>query len=439
MAETQTQSLPIDQVNLLQLDDVESLEGPASSGRGRGRGESDSSTSASPRNTSSSWETTMFGLMRELENICSRTSSPHDSVESLTATATPCSTPTTTGEDGGIALQASSSSSSNSRRTCSVATAAGHHHLPPPHQGSLTDGGGSTPPPHPPPPSPLAGAQQLRVRHEETEDQLDRTLTMICHLNSPSSSTWSCDDNNKAAAIVAGGASEKLAGNEEDPRVRKRSMPPAKKSKLRYWNSAKYGLHFRLDLVDRDPDDIAVSINADEHILRVFASGEVIHLVQLAESTTAETMSCVIVDDGRTLYVRQRSKETMYLEHDGSPEVNLPIVRHDESNLTMTINLRIPTTFCPDDIVVKTIDDTLLIKAGCPVVVSNPGGIAATAYHQDEGVCSSSSSSSGVQFRLVMNLPEGTVTRSVCAWMVTGHLIVRGNVGPTIRRMTCNF
>lgn len=415
--QTQTQSLP-KQVNLQLDDDAESFEkvssgiveaGEAINGNHRDRSES---SSVSPRNTTStsSWETTMISLMRELENICSRTSSPNESVDSLTATATPCSTPTGERTEGGIA---SLQSSMNSRRTCSVAIASDHRLLP--HQGSLNDRC------LPPPPPLIAGAQQLRVRHEETEDQLDRSLTMICHMSSPSNSTWNCNDGGPASAMI-----RPLTGSGEDSRERKQSMPTKNNSKLTYRDSAKYGLRFRLDLVDRNPDDITVSMNTDEHILRVFAAGEVIHLLQLTENTTPETMTCLIVDEGRTLYVRQRSKETMYLEHDGSPEVNLPIVRHDESKLTMTINLRIPPTFSPDDIVVKTVDETLLIKAGS-------GSTAASSQDERSSLCG------GVHFRLAMNLPDGTVTRSVCAWMVTGHLIVRGNVGQTSRRMTCNF
>lgn len=333
-----------------------------------GRSGSTSETNHSP----SSWETTMYSLAKELEMICSRGSSPRDSPN-----ISPCVTPT----NGFTTTQ------SKSPRTVSLASG------PLPHQGSLNEGGCTSSYPSP------AGARQVRVRHEETEDRLDRSLTMICRQNSP-----------QAMRFFYGDPSDR------------RNLETAKRgSALKHRDSSKYGIRFRLDLANRDPDNITVSINVEEHILRVFDDGEPIHMLQLAENTDPQTLLCTILD-GNTLFIKQRSKEMMCLEYEGSSEVNLPISRQDESLLTTTISLRIPSNVSADEVCVKTIDDTLMVRTG--------GSTSDAAEGSTDG---------GHQFWVALGLPEGTDTRSVCAWMMKGHLTVKGRMMPTSRRMTCAF
>lgn len=329
-------------------------------------GQSGSEMNHSP----SSWETTMYGLAKELETICSRGSSPRDSPN-----ISPCVTPT-----NGISTQA------KSQRTVSLASG------PLPHQGSLCSESGCGSSTYTSP----SGARPVRVRHEETEDRLDRSLTIICRQNSP-----------QATHFFLGDPSGGMRMKETSKRG----------SALKYRDSSKYGIRFRLDLGNRNPDNITVSINIEEHILRVFDDGEPIHLLQLAENTDPQTLSCTILD-GNTLFIKQRSKEMMCLEYEGSSEVNLPISRQDESLLTTTISLRVPSNVNAEDISVKTIDDTLMIRTGGST---------------------SDAASSAHQFWVAVSLPEGTDTRSVCAWVMKGRLTVKGRLMPTSRRMTCAF
>lgn len=335
---------------------------------------------------SGSWETTMSSLAKELETICSRGSSPRDSPN-----ISPCVTPTN-------GMTTTTTQVTRSQRTVSLASG------PLPHQGSLCSGDGGYPTSIFSSPS---GARPVRVRHEETEDRLDRSLTMICRQNSPQAMRFLYDGAPLLEEGRGGGGAR---------------MNMKRGSALKHRDSSKYGIRFRLDLADRDPDNITVSINVEEHILRVLDDGELIHMLQLAENTDPQTLSCTIID-GNALFIKQRSKEMMCLEYEGSSEVNLPISRQDESQLMTTINLRIPSNVSADDVCVKTIDDTLMIRTSDAASPTSPTSAAPNAH----------------QFWVALSLPEGTDTRSVSAWMTKGRLTVRGRLMATSRRMTCAF
>lgn len=335
---------------------------------------------------SGSWETTMSSLAKELETICSRGSSPRDSPN-----ISPCVTPTN-------GMTTTTTQVTRSQRTVSLASG------PLPHQGSLCSGDGGYPTSIFSSPS---GARPVRVRHEETEDRLDRSLTMICRQNSPQAMRFLYDGAPLLEEGRGGGGAR---------------MNMKRGSALKHRDSSKYGIRFRLDLANRDPDNITVSINVEEHILRVLDDGELIHMLQLAENTDPQTLSCTIID-GNALFIKQRSKEMMCLEYEGSSEVNLPISRQDESQLMTTINLRIPSNVSADDVCVKTIDDTLMIRTSDAASPTSPTSAAPNAH----------------QFWVALSLPEGTDTRSVSAWMTKGRLTIRGRLMATSRRMTCAF
>lgn len=298
------------------------------------------------------------------------------------------------------------------------------------------------------------------------------------------------------------------------------------------------GIRFKVDLKERNPHSIGVSVDEETGFLTVFAttysksinydsglgdtpsvgssmsdrfgdnfsahkpsissdtseasltpSIEQLHLLRLGESTKPECLRCSI-EDG-VLRVREIENEAEFLNFDGISTKYLPIMTEDIVNCHITVTLFVPQEF-RGAVSVKTIDN-ILVFSGVKGQFSDRFGSRTSQDVSDDddgydaaselsshssltctppsmpclplqgqsslvgrGSLSSVSSSSqaipivnpqgnnssfGAQtFKVALNLPPETITRTIEAWMVDcGQLIVTGRTTGVGRRMTCNF
>ena len=158
----------------------------------------------------------------------------------------------------------------------------------------------------------------------------------------------------------------------------------------------------------------------------ISGSGKILSESTLANEVAAKNLVAQL-EDGGTLLIRERPEKMADSAFHGTLSAYIPVVRHDESKLELTIVLHIPREFRFEDISVQTVDDHVII-AGKKRTVSLPQ-VAALGFRSNGSVLPS--------FRVMLQLPSGTDSRSICA-VLTGHhqLIIRGKLGPTDRRYT---
>ena len=261
--------------------------------------------------------------------------------------------------------------------------------------------------------------QPVKVRHEETQDSLNRSLAMICRNNSPTTSQQNCSDQQTNGHIQ----------NRECDQNTRRISRLKETSLLK--KLIDFGIKFRLDITGKNPQKLAVSVDGNDHFLRIFSTEhstvETIHLLQLGMETRIQTLACTIGDG--FLSIRERPKDVVFLQYDGISDKSLPIVTEDETKFVVTINLFVPKELQSDDLTVKTIDNVLVIKGAAKQL---PNDFLQTSQEL--------LTSEGKSFRVAINLPNGTFTRTIKAWIsAEGQLLIRGHMAPTSRRMTCNF
>ena len=232
----------------------------------------------------------------------------------------------------------------------------------------------------------------IRVRHEETEEKLNQSLSMICRPKSPKTSSSQADEVSDGPRAVG----------------------------LKLKESLKSGVRIKIDVSHYELDKIVVAVTSD-NVLKVYIIGDekkMLHVLQLSQNPPLQSLLCSIVD-GTSLYIRERSKEAMALEFSGAGDKFLPVIKTDETSLKFTAVIHIPEEITFDDVIVKTVDESLVIKG-------------------QQGT--SSQSPSGTSIRVLMALPEGADNRSVVARMIDfNQLVIEGLLGLASRRMTCNF
>lgn len=242
-------------------------------------------------------------------------------------------------------------------------------------------------------PMPAGLGRSIRVRHEETEDMLNQSLTMICRQKSPrSSSSLAPSDETRNGA----------AG-------------------LKLKESLKSGIRVKIDISQYNLDNIVVAVTSDD-VLNVYVAGndkQDLHSLQLLPNPPVQSLACSIVD-GTSLYIREKSKEAMVYEYSANSCRFLPVVVLDETLLKFTIIFHIPEQVAFENLVIKTVDESLVIK-GCQ---------NSSVHHQ----------AGDFFFRVMVALPDGADNRSVTARMIEfNQVIIEGCLGHASRRMTCNF
>lgn len=238
--------------------------------------------------------------------------------------------------------------------------------------------------------SPVVG-RIVRVRHEETEEKLNLSLSMICRPKSPKTSSSQAPPDDVSDGPRAAG--------------------------LKLKESLKSGVRIKIDISQHELDKIVVAVTND-NTLKVYVIGDekkMLHVLQLSHNPPLQSLLCSIID-GNSLYIRERSKEATALEFAGVGDRFLPVVKTDETALKFTVVIHIPEEITFDDVVVKTVDESLVIKG------------------------QRGTSAQSRLIRVIMALPEGADNRSVTARMIDfNQLVIEGCLGLASRRMTCNF
>jgi len=229
----------------------------------------------------------------------------------------------------------------------------------------------------------------LRVRHDETEARLKESLEMICKQTSPRSS-------------------QAMNLNQSNTATQSRQLS-VQNTKLRMKESLKCGVRLKVDLTGIPPDAIAVSMVTYSNItesrqrLKVYSTSDdscaTLYDEQIASHVSPGSLSCWVTEDLTSIYIRERSKECTlvefsYVDSRDDPGVDevcevrecfLPVVRMNEDERLYQITLKVPRDFTFEDLSVKTVDDTLIIK-GCkaeePVT---PGRIASNETMNKQG------------------------------------------------------
>lgn len=267
-------------------------------------------------------------------------------------------------------------------------------------------------------PEPSANCHRLVVRHEETPSRLNEQLALVCPLKS------------------------------EDVQA-KRTAAPTKYCEHRHSDSSivqrqtssKTGVLYKVPLDQHKPEELFVSL-VDDRLLRVCADDGTGDDAAILEEVTIPTevpvQSLVLsVADDRWLYVQERSGGTMAADFSGTSAKYLPVVRENEAASQVEIFLRIPVEFDPDEVLVKTVDDRVVVTGSrCPVTIGLcdevPGPSRASPL-----TIGHSWSPPGVHFVVILALPSGSENRTVSAYFVRPHqLLITGRLRPNLRRYT---
>lgn len=238
-------------------------------------------------------------------------------------------------------------------------------------------------------------SRSIRVRHEETEDMLNHSLAVICRQKSPRvSSSMASSDETKISGKAVG---------------------------LKLKESLKSGIRVKIDISQCNLENIVVAVTNDNS-LSVYVAGKerkILYSRKLQPNPPVQSLACSIVD-GVSLYIREKSKEAMVYEYCGNGSRFLPVMLLDETLLKFTIIFHIPDEITFENVVIKTVDESLVIK-GCQ-----------SSSVQRQG--------HDFSFRVIMALPESSDNRSVTAHMIEfNQVVIEGCLGLSSRRMTCNF
>ena len=199
-----------------------------------------------------------------------------------------------------------------------------------------------------------SAARYIRVRHEETEERLRQSLTMIC-LSPKVSPSFESEQS-------ATGCEKK------------------KSTGLSIRESLKTGIRIKVNISEYSWDRIVVSIDR-ENILNVYYLGgndvseKILHSVKITAATSVQSIACNVIDGG-SLYIRERAKESTVIDFVGFTKRFLPIVKLDESSLRFEISLHVPKEVYFEEIGVKTVDSRLVIKGN---------GVEATSFKDRDG------------------------------------------------------
>lgn len=194
----------------------------------------------------------------------------------------------------------------------------------------------------------------------------------------------------------------------------------------------------RVRVAPHRAEDLIVSVREDGDCLLVAVEAvsgcsrkvRVLHQAPLPAGTQPRRLIADLGVDG-VLSVRERAstRAEVTFNNVATGSVYLPVVRRDESSLELTIVLHVPRHFRFEDISVRTVDDRVVVM-GKRRSFSPPGGAAAAFSFR-------SATSVLPTFRVSLQLPSGTDSRSVSALLTEHHqLVIRGTLGPLSRRNT---
>lgn len=244
------------------------------------------------------------------------------------------------------------------------------------------------------------------VRHIETHAELENRLVEIC-----------CTGTSPDAAPHRTGS----------PRVTAAHAPTRPFSLTKALDPCSFRI--RVNVAPSTVEELIVSIRERRRLaVQTISggSGKTLSESTLAEETSAKSLVAQLEDDG-VLLIRERPANMADSSFTATGSAFVPVVRQDESKLELTIVLHVPREFRFEDISVQTVDDHVIVA----------GKKRTTSLTQAVPFSFRSNGSVHPSFRVMLQLPPGTDSRSICAVLTRHHqLIIRGRLGPTSRRYT---
>ena len=172
--------------------------------------------------------------------------------------------------------------------------------------------------------------------------------------------------------------------------------------------------------------------------LRVYVLTErgrsVLSQLELPPDTQLNRLMCTITQSNM-LYIRERTLEAMETVYEGIKHRYLPIILEDEVNCTVRCILHVPEEFTYEDVLVKTVDEQLVVSGHKP---SSSAQDSPEGWPLDRKSPLTVPSSPSPMFKMIVPLPDGVDSRSVSA-SVTQHnqLLISATLGSASRRYTC--
>ena len=287
--------------------------------------------------------------------------------------------------------------------------------------------------------------RRILVRHEETKSLLDQQLARLLksddgepkHVLQKPYKFHRRSDSQVPAAAAAAAMYYEGAGKQ---------------------TSTKTGFLFKVELEEQiEAEDLFLSF-IDDRFVRICWTGggggtptsvpptepTVLGEVLLPTEVPLNSLVYTLSDDHRWVYVQERQQTTAI---DFSPTCSakyLPLLHENDMTSQLDIVLKIPSEFDQDDVMVKTIDDTVVItgaKRAFAIMLGSgnegggSGGRSSPAFGFSNNIWPPVSASH--YFQIIMPLPHGAQRRTISAYL-TGHkhLVVTGKLRPATRRYT---
>lgn len=241
------------------------------------------------------------------------------------------------------------------------------------------------------------------VRHIETHAELQNRLVEIC-----------------------------CTGTSPDGTQRTGSPRASTQAQARHFSLAKAldpnSFRIRVNVAPSSVEELVVRVGDRRRLAveTISDSGKILSESTLANETAVVNLVGQLEDDG-VLIIRERPGNVADSVFSGTGSAFVPIVKHEETKLELTIVLHIPKEFRFEDLSVQTVDDHVIVT-GKKRTMSLPQ-VVAFNFRSNGSVLP--------LFRVMLQLPPGTDSRSICAVLTRHHqLIIRGKLGPTSRRYT---
>jgi hypothetical protein len=302
------------------------------------------------------------------------------------------------------------------------------------------------------------------VRHVETRELLDKQLTDICHSSRSSASSLAASRQEAVTAHAAATAAadsdacEKSSDTDESVPRHHHNHHPGSPSFVTHRFEAIVGgpgsgTRLKVNIAPYQPEDLVVSVGARMGVdgrrtavdVEAISDGGVdfsarrLHHADLILTPDSTRRLLCLVTSGGWLYIRERpatppgdgdesdegqTKGALSVDFGADEQASIPILYCNEDRLEMTLVLHLPDRFRFEDVNVRTVDNQLVITGtgSCglsPLPLQLPLD-GASRFVPPANV--SPQPAGGL--RVVIPLPEGTDSRSVCASLTSKNQLI---------------
>jgi len=275
----------------------------------------------------------------------------------------------------------------------------------------------------------------MTVRHIETSKQLTEQLSVICGglktglANEEDLESSTAQRNSSCEGIFSSEEVQDKTDSSSSSAVQHVS------SRAAALMAAGAGLRLKVDVRSTMFEDLVVSVT-DQNLLTVHTShdsNKILLRSSLPDTVELNRLLCYV--HGPTLLVQERPEEQSITVFIGTDCAYLPVVRENEIKKELTIVLHVPALFQFKDLNVRTIDDSVVIT-GIKDGGNTPANFNSAIFSFDSSVVEGATQPPS-SFQVTMQLPTGTDSRSVSAWLAKhNQIIVKGRLCPTSRSCT---